>query len=85
MDHGTMKTLTYYNKKTDEFVVGTQSVDFHDTQDLFLSFLPQNASILDFGCGSGRDTKYFLNKGYQVVATRGDKGLHDGVHLLINV
>ena len=60
MDQGAMKTLTYYNEKTDAFVFGTQAVDFHDTQDLFLSFLPQGSSILDFGCGSGRDTRYFL-------------------------
>lgn len=26
---------------------------------------------MDFGCGSGRDTKYFLNNGYHVTATDG--------------
>ena len=31
--------------------------------------------ILDFGCGSGRDTKYFLEKGYQVAATDGSAEL----------
>ena len=31
--------------------------------------------ILDFGCGSGRDTKYFLEKGYQVEATDGSSEL----------
>ena len=75
MDHGTMKTLAYYNEKTVEFVFETQTVDFHDTQDLFLSFLPQESSILDFGCGSGRDTRYFLEKGYHVVATDGSEEL----------
>ncbi|MDO4491865.1 MAG: class I SAM-dependent methyltransferase [Lachnospiraceae bacterium] len=33
------------------------------------------ASILDFGCGSGRDTRYFLEKGYQVTATDGSSEL----------
>ena len=75
MDQGAMKTLTYYNEKTDAFVFGTQAVDFHDTQDLFLSFLQQGSSILDFGCGSGRDTRYFLEKGYHVVATDGSEEL----------
>ena len=75
MDQGTMKTLTYYNEKTDAFVFGTQAVEFHDTQDLFLSFLQQGSSILDFGCGSGRDTRYFLEKGYHVVATDGSEEL----------
>ena len=33
------------------------------------------ARILDFGCGSGRDTKYFLNRGYQVDAIDGSDKL----------
>ena len=33
------------------------------------------AAILDFGCGSGRDTKYFLEKGYQVAAIDGSAEL----------
>lgn len=69
------KTLSYYNQNAATFIAGTQAVDFHDTQDLFLSFLPQEASILDFGCGSGRDTRYFLEKGYHVVATDGSEEL----------
>ena len=35
--------------------------------------MPTNAYILDFGCGSGRDSKYFLNKGYKVKAMDGSK------------
>ena len=30
---------------------------------------------MDFGCGSGRDTRYFLEKGYHVVATDGSEEL----------
>ena len=50
-------TLDYYNLHTADFVNTTQNVDFHEIQELFLSFLPAKAKILDFGCGSGRDTK----------------------------
>lgn len=32
--------------------------------DRFLSHLPAKASILDAGCGSGRDLKYFLSRGH---------------------
>jgi len=35
--------------------------------ELFLKYLPLGAKILDLGCGSGRDTKYFLQKGYDVL------------------
>lgn len=69
------KTLEYYNSKAHEFVNNTVSVDFTDTQDLFLEYLPENACILDFGCGSGRDTKYFKDKGYNVEAVDGSEEL----------
>ena len=36
-----------------------------------MKYLPLGAKILDLGCGSGRDTKYFLQKGYDVVAVDG--------------
>ena len=47
----------------------------HQAQDRFLRLLDENSSILDFGCGSGRDTKYFLNKGCRVTATDGSAEL----------
>jgi SAM-dependent methyltransferase len=34
----------------------------------FLSHVPDGGRILDAGCGSGRDTKYFLEHGYDVDA-----------------
>lgn len=68
-------TLEYYNKNADQFVQGTFSVDFKQTQDRFLEKLTPGARILDFGCGSGRDTKYFLENGYQVEATDGSEEL----------
>lgn len=64
-------TINYYNKNTDNFISSTVKVDLLAIQILFLSKLDVHASILDFGCGSGRDTKYFLEQGYQVTATDG--------------
>ena len=68
-------TLDYYNQKTEEFIDSTLNVDFSQTQDRFLKLLPSVAHILDFGCGSGRDTKYFLDKGFKVTATDGSEEL----------
>lgn len=34
-----------------------------------------NAHIIDLGCGSGRDSKAFINKGYKVTAVDGSKEL----------
>ena len=68
-------TINYYNENAKKFIDGTVSVDFRSIQDTFLELLPGNAKILDFGCGSGRDTKYFLEKGYDVTATDGSAEL----------
>lgn len=32
----------------------------------FEKYVPEGGHILDCGCGSGRDSKYFLSKGYDV-------------------
>lgn len=68
-------TLKYYNNNAVDFYQNTVSVEFSDIQSKFLSKLDKNAYILDFGCGSGRDTKAFLNQGYHVEATDGSAEL----------
>lgn len=70
-----INTLTYYNQNAQMFANTTVSVDFTATQTRFTTHLPQEATILDFGCGSGRDTKYFLNQGFQVEAIDGSEEL----------
>ena len=64
-------TLGYYNKNSVDFVHSTRDVDFREIQDKFLGLIAPKSFILDFGCGSGRDTKYFLSKGYAVEAWDG--------------
>ena len=69
------KNLNYYDEKTQEFIESTVNVDFKKTQEKFLKLLAPKAHILDFGCGSGRDTKYFLEQGFQVTAIDGSAEL----------
>ena len=69
------KTLDYYNENARSFSDQTQNVNFAKTQERFLKLMPPQGSILDFGCGSGRDTKYFLEKGYRVDAIDGSEEL----------
>ncbi len=69
------KTLDYYERNAESFVTGTLDVRFEDTQKRFASLLPDGAYILDFGCGSGRDAKAFLDMGYRVDATDGSEKL----------
>lgn len=65
------KTINYYNQNATKFAAETAWVDFGSTQRRFTDKLPDGGVILDFGCGSGRDTKYFILQGYQVDAVDG--------------
>lgn len=69
------KTIQYYNDYAKQFIATTVNVEFHHMQNRFLDKLEAEAYILDFGCGSGRDTKYFLEQGYQVDAIDGSAEL----------
>ena len=69
------QTINYYNLNAKNFIENTQNADMHIPQNRFMRLLDEGASILDFGCGSSRDTKYFLKKGYYVTATDGSAEL----------
>lgn len=60
--------MTYYDTHSDEYIAQTRSIDMQHVYDTFISHLPPEAHILDAGCGSGRDTRYFLQHGYSVEA-----------------
>ena len=68
-------TLSYYNANTSSFVESTQLVQMTEAWARFTAKLQPSSIILDFGCGSGRDTKYFLEHGYQVEAIDGSEEL----------
>ncbi len=67
------QTLEFYNTNTDGFITGTLAVDMGETRKRFTAHLPPDAYILDLGCGSGRDTKAFLDAGYRVDAADGSE------------
>ena len=69
------ETLSYYNTNTSSFVESTLSVKMTDAWKRFTSKLAPSSLILDFGCGSGRDTKYFLEHGFKVEAMDGSEEL----------
>lgn len=60
------KNIHYYQTHAEEFFNGTVALDMSELYVPFLSRLKIGAKILDAGCGSGRDSKYFLDKGYTV-------------------
>lgn len=63
-----MNSITYYNTHAEQFADSTFQVTMESLYQPFLALLPSNARILDVGCGSGRDSLAFKNKGYEVVA-----------------
>ncbi len=84
-------TLTYYNRKAEAYVKDTRDVDFSAIQKKFASLLMNGSDqdlnlnadspertkgrILDLGCGSGRDSKAFLEMGFDVVPIDGSQKL----------
>jgi len=62
-----MMSKEYYNKNTEAFYENTVNAKMNETYDIFEEYLVGN-KILDLGCGSGRDSLYFLNKNYNVAA-----------------
>jgi len=61
-------TIDYYQQNAGEFFNGTINVDMSNIYQHFTKDLPTGSLILDAGCGSGRDTKAFLDMGYKVEA-----------------
>ncbi|WAM36269.1 class I SAM-dependent methyltransferase [Caldicellulosiruptor acetigenus] len=65
------QTIKYYDDNAIDFFMNTKDANMENLYKLFLKYIPEGGKILDLGCGSGRDTKYFLGKGYDVVAVDG--------------
>lgn len=65
------ETLKYYDENASKYCEQTINTDMSEAYTRFIAFLSDGAYILDFGCGSGRDSKYFLSKGYKVTAIDG--------------
>jgi cyclopropane fatty-acyl-phospholipid synthase-like methyltransferase len=66
-------TIDYYNKNAKKFCQQTKEVDFDLLYECFLNYLEEGDYILDLGCGSGRDSKYFIENGYRVKAIDGSE------------
>lgn len=61
-------SIAYYEENSGQFIAGTVAVDMSGLYEPFLRHVPDGGRILDLGCGSGRDTKFFAERSYDVVA-----------------
>ena len=62
------RTQRYYSDNAEEYFRETVNSFVTQAAEEFLSHIPTNGRILDCGSGSGRDTKYFLDNGYDTDA-----------------
>jgi SAM-dependent methyltransferase len=62
------QTLSYYEANAERYFHNTRDLDMDSLYEPFLSLMPLGAHILDAGCGSGRDSLAFLERGYEVTA-----------------
>ena len=60
-------TIQYYNQNAEEYFKETINIDIENFHKKFISLLPNNAKIIDIGCGSGRDVKAFSEMGYNTI------------------
>ena len=68
-------STNYYDQNAQRFFEGTVDVDMSKLYEHFLPLIPAGGSILDAGCGSGRDALAFQNNGYDVTAVDASKEL----------
>jgi SAM-dependent methyltransferase len=66
-------TLENYNRRAEEFWQGTRDHDVSQNITALLRFIetPPPCTILDFGCGPGRDLKVFAGLGHVAIGLEG--------------
>lgn len=67
------RTLAHYNQRAASFWEGTRDHDVRQNIDTLLQYIEADApfTILDFGCGPGRDLKTFIDLGHVAVGLDG--------------
>ncbi len=78
------KTLNYYNENAKEYFETTKNIKTTEIYKEFFNMVKPSGKLLDLGCGSGRDSLYFKNAGYDVTSVDGSIELAREAEKLIN-
>lgn len=66
-----MDSLGYYEQNGSKYFEETAELNMEEHLEQFVKLLPENAEVLDLGCGSGRDTLYLMEAGCYVTPMDG--------------
>lgn len=73
--HGFRDTIKWYDDNAEQYEKNSKQVSFESVVDDFLEKLPVSPAVLDAGCGTGRETRLFHEKGATVIGVDISKGL----------
>lgn len=76
-------TIEYYDHNSYMFITGTQNLSMGETLDAFLDMIPDGGRVLDWGCGSGRDSLAMAQRGYRVTSTDASQAMCESARRLI--
>ena len=73
LDELSQRTLAHYEQRAEDFFAGTREHDVSQNINALLRYIEAEApfTILDFGCGPGRDLKVFRELGHIAVGLEG--------------
>lgn len=67
MDDYVTKTIKAYNVDPQKYINSTKELIFYQEIDTLTKDINKQGLILDAGCGFGRDTKVFIDRGFKVI------------------
>jgi SAM-dependent methyltransferase len=70
-----LDSIEYYNRHASDYYENTVELSMGEYLERFMELIPDGAAVLDLGCGSGRDSLYLLEQGYDVTALDGSEEL----------
>lgn len=67
MDDYVVKTIKAYDTDSQKYINSTKKLILHQEIETLTNGMPKSGLILDAGCGFGRDTKVFIDRGFKVI------------------
>jgi SAM-dependent methyltransferase len=68
-----LDSIDYYNRFATKYYEETVNATMEEQLKQFMELLPTGGAVLDLGCGSGRDSLYLVEEGYDVTSLDGSE------------